>query len=218
MTGRIGFTRTHRFARGHDSFPERLFNTILGLSVVSWAALGIVNAGTDERFTPVRISIASLNLCVGILCLIREPTRTNSTSRAILASLPSLILAGFAFKQAAPLHRWPAGMEVVFVVGTVVALFTFVTLGRSFAILPAVRTIVTGGPFQFIRHPAYAGEFLMVLACGLSQSTLGAAWPALAIVPLIVVRVIAEESILKTDPDYKEYSQTVPWRMLPGVW
>ena len=199
-------------------FPERLANTLFGLSVLSWAVLGLITSSVPERFSVVRISIAALNLCVGILFLFRDPLKKNGTVPAILASLPSLLIAGFALKLAAPLNRWPLGLEILFASGTAVAIFAFLTLGRSFALLPAVRTIVSDGPFRFIRHPAYAGEFLMVLACALSQPTLANAWPALIVVPLIGARIIAEESVLKTDPEYQAYSKKVARRLLPGIW
>lgn len=200
------------------SIPEKLFNILFGLSAISWAVLGIMNASVDERFTPVRISIAAINLCVGILFLIREPLKKSCTPSAIFVSLPSLVIAGIVLKLAAPIHHWSLPLEILFVTGTVIAILSFITLGGSFALFPAVRTIVSGGPFRIIRHPAYAGEFLMVLSCALSQPTLIAAWPAMAIVPFIIVRILAEESVLKTDSDYQSYSKKVTWRLLPKVW
>lgn len=180
--------------------------------------MGMVHAGADERFSLVRICISALNLCVGFLFFIRDPVKTHGTPTAILASLPSLAIAGFALKLAAPLNQWSAWLEGVFVIGTALAVFAFVYLGRSFALLPAVRTIVSNGPFRVIRHPAYAGEFLMTLACGLSQPTATTAWPAMIILPLIVMRIFAEESVLKTDETYQEYFEKVRWRLFPGIW
>ena len=219
----MGLTRMNVESAGIESrapvpFSERLFNTLFGLSALSWAVLGLTHSNDAERFSMVRISITALNLCVGILFLIRGPLKKNGTTRAIIASLPSLLIAGFAVKLAAPLHRWPLPLELLFVAGTIIAIVAFLALGRSFALLPAVRTIVSGGPFRIIRHPAYAGEFFMVLACALSHPTLVAAWPAMAIGPFIIIRIIAEENVLKTDPNYQSYSEKVTWRLLPKVW
>ncbi len=50
------------------------------------------------------------------------------------------------------------------------------TLRQCFGILPEARGLVTGGPYRFVRHPVYAGEYLSVLGMalpGLSPLSLG---------------------------------------------
>jgi len=178
----------------------------------------MAHADDAERFSIVRLCISALNLCVGFLFFIRDPVKLTGSVGANLASLPSLVIAGFALKLAAPLDQWAGWQLGLFVSGTFLAVFAFVTLGRSFALLPAVRKIMTHGPFRIIRHPAYAGEFLMILACGFSQFTPATAWPAMVILPLIVMRIYAEESTLKMDAAYQEYVERVQWRLLPKIW
>ena len=58
----------------------------------------------------------------------------------------------------------------------------------------------------------------MILACGFSQFTPATAWPAMVILPLIVMRIYAEESTLKMDAAYQEYVERVQWRLLPKIW
>lgn len=78
---------------------------------------------------------------------------------------------------------------------------------------------VTGGPYAYVRHPAYAGAFLYELAV----SILLASWPALIVsgvsALLLVVRTILEDRTLETElPGYAEYARRVRYRLLPGIW
>ncbi len=78
-------------------------------------------------------------------------------------------IGGCAFALAAPVATWPATLEGLFVMGSVLTLSSFLALGRRFGILPGVRSVVTRGPYRSIRHPAYLRELFMVLATTLSR-------------------------------------------------
>ena len=151
---------------------ERIVNYLLGLSVISWAVLGLLHDPPDSRFTTVRITISGLNLVVGIFILLRMPVKENGSVRLIAAALPSLVIAGFAFKLSPTPIVWPVHAQGLFVAGGLLAAGSFVFLGKSFAILPALRDIVVNGPYRIVRHPAYLGELLMVLACALAKPEL----------------------------------------------
>ncbi len=78
---------------------------------------------------------------------------------------------------------------------------------------------VTGGPYRYVRHPAYAGALLYELFV----SVLLASWPALAVsslsVLLLVLRTALEDRFLAAELDgYAEYARRVRFRLLPGVW
>jgi len=199
------------------SRSERCFNALLGMSVLSWAFLGLL--ATDEpSVTPVRLAITALHLCVGGLILFRGPLQEGGSIASCWASLPSLLIAGLAIRSAPLFHQWPLPSELLFLCGTMLALFGFISLGRSFAVLPALRSTVVRGPFRVIRHPAYLGELLMVVAC----CTAAPSWPALAVlavaVPFCVLRIAAEERLLMSSPDYARYADRVRWRLIPQLW
>jgi len=172
----------------------------------------------DARFTSVRITISTLNLIVGIFILLRMPVKQFGSLRLILAALPSLLVAGFAFKLSPRPDHWPLHAQILFAAGGIVASCSFLFLGKSFSILPALRDIVVKGPYRFIRHPAYLGELAMVLACGLAEPKLLTLAPFLIGVPLIVVRILAEEKLLSSDDGYCEYRRKVRFRLIPLVW
>ncbi len=200
------------------SKSERIFNILAGLSVLLWAVLGIVASTGSTHVTPVRICISLLNLFVGFLFLTRNPLVKQGTKSSILISLPSLLVAGLAFKLSPPTDLWPVYAELIFIVGALLTITSFIYLGRNFAVLPAVRDIVTQGPYHIIRHPAYAGESFMVIGCFIAEPTIVSVWPFLAVLPCIIMRIKAEEKILKEEDAYQNYAQQAVYRLFPGIW
>jgi protein-S-isoprenylcysteine O-methyltransferase Ste14 len=81
------------------------------------------------------------------------------------------------------------------------------------------QTVVTAGPYQFVRHPGYSGAIVAWLA---SPILLGAIWsfiPTLIVIALYIVRTALEDKTLQNElPGYIEYAQHVRYRLLPGVW
>jgi len=197
---------------------ERLFNWLLGFSVLSWAVLGLIDAEPEARFSAVRLSIGALSLCVGLLFLCRRPARRQGSLGLIAVCLPSLLIGGWAMKVAPQPQLWPWYAQATFVMGIVWTISGLLTLGRSFAVLPALRNVVVNGPFRVIRHPIYAGEMILALACYIAEPSLLTAAPWVAALPLVVVRIIAEERLLMTSSTYLAYTQQVRWRLLPCVW
>jgi len=81
------------------------------------------------------------------------------------------------------------------------------------------HTVATGGPYRYIRHPAYAGAILYELAV----PVLLASWWALLAsgfsAILLFIRTILEDRILQAELcGYLDYAQKVRYRLLPGIW
>ncbi|MGE5603554.1 MAG: methyltransferase family protein [Nitrososphaerales archaeon] len=81
------------------------------------------------------------------------------------------------------------------------------------------HTVVTEGPYRFVRHPAYAGTILYELAVPF----LLASWPALIATGLsallLTLRTALEDRTLQTElPGYIEYARHVRYRLCPGLW
>lgn len=193
---------------------QRTFDVGIGASALSWAALGLLNDAGPPL--PVRAAAASLNALVGVLLLTRTSPHEHGSWRSIAESLPSLLVAGLAWRMAP--HEWPVHAQALYIAGVAGALIALGTLGRSFAILPARRDVVARGPYAIVRHPAYAAELVVVFATGLAQS----AWHALLFTSLVlaaaVLRIRAEEALLSRDPAYAAYSARVRHRLVPRVW
>lgn len=81
------------------------------------------------------------------------------------------------------------------------------------------QTVVTSGPYRFVRHPMYVGASMMFLGMPLVW---GSVW-ALVMGGLIVVgfvwRTAREDETLRRElPKYEEFAARTRYRLLPGVW
>ena len=196
---------------------ERSFNWAIGLSVCSWAVLGMTATDEGALGSPVRWGIALLNLLVGVLFLVRQPAKAIGGMRDVLQALPALVVAGLGLRLAPHSAGWPIAVQAVFLAGVVLTIWSFLRLGRCFAVLPAWRGVVTAGPYRWVRHPAYSGELLMLRGCALASGFWGGYAVLAAAVVLVCVRAKAEERVLDRDPDYRAYRQKTPDLLVPGL-
>ena len=91
------------------------------------------------------------------------------------------------------------------------------SLGRSFAILPANRGVVTGGAYQYVRHPIYAGYLMGHILFLLSSFSIYN-FTVYAIITLFQIhRILREERILALTPEYRDYLERVRYRLIPGI-
>lgn len=192
---------------------ERAFNIALGLSVLSWSLLGLL-----QPLCLPRLAISTLNAIVGLLLIIRSPLVRSGSISAICYALPGVVVAGVALKLSVPLESWPWMAQAIFCSGVALTIAAFLWLGKSFAILPALRSIVSAGPYRIVRHPAYTGELLMVSACVFAVPGWMTASALVVAVPLVVLRIVVEERLLLQEPIYVEYTETVRYRLVPYLW
>jgi protein-S-isoprenylcysteine O-methyltransferase Ste14 len=81
------------------------------------------------------------------------------------------------------------------------------------------HTVVSSGPYQYVRHPGYVGMIVGWFATSLLFGSLWSLIPAGIAACLLVVRTSLEDKTLIEDLDgYKEYADHVRYRLLPGVW
>jgi protein-S-isoprenylcysteine O-methyltransferase Ste14 len=80
------------------------------------------------------------------------------------------------------------------------------------------HTVVTGGPYRFIRHPAYAGMSAFMLATPLILNSRWAIAPAAVTAAVIVLRTALEDRALQKDLDgYDDYARRVRYKLLPAL-
>jgi protein-S-isoprenylcysteine O-methyltransferase Ste14 len=91
--------------------------------------------------------------------------------------------------------------------------------GASTVEMMAGQKVISTGPYALVRHPMYVGVLIMVIGVPLA---LGSYWGLLFMllnVPILVLRILDEETMLASDLDgYSNYMQAVRYRLVPGLW
>jgi protein-S-isoprenylcysteine O-methyltransferase Ste14 len=153
--------------------------------------------------------------------------RDRGTRVLVALTLGAGIAAALAARSVAPDLRMPAIVRVVGVVvvwlGLALRVWAIAALGESFRTTVEVepgQTVVSRGPYRWIRHPSYAGLLLIVAGFGAAQENwLSLAAGALLPVPAIVWRIHVEEAELNRvlGQAYRSY-QSNRARLIPRLW
>ena len=81
----------------------------------------------------------------------------------------------------------------------------------------AGQKVVSTGLYGLVRHPMYTGNVIMMVGIPLA---LGSYWGLVFVVPGLIVlawRIRDEEKLLRKELDgYREYTQKVRYRLVPG--
>ncbi|MCX6778291.1 MAG: isoprenylcysteine carboxylmethyltransferase family protein [Candidatus Micrarchaeota archaeon] len=81
------------------------------------------------------------------------------------------------------------------------------------------QKVISTGPYSVVRHPMYVSMFMIWLLTPLALGSYWAVIPFLIILPVIVLRILNEEQVLRRDlPGYNEYCEKTRYRLVPFVW
>lgn len=81
------------------------------------------------------------------------------------------------------------------------------------------QRVVSSGPYAWMRHPGYAGALLAFVGMPLLLDSWWGFVPVVLLSAVLIVRTSLEDRTLQAElAGYKEYAQSVRWRLLPGVW
>jgi protein-S-isoprenylcysteine O-methyltransferase Ste14 len=81
------------------------------------------------------------------------------------------------------------------------------------------QQVVSSGPYQWIRHPGYAGALLAYLATPLFLDSIWAYLPTSLLMALFMLRTALEDRFLQDElAGYRDYANRVRYRLIPGVW
>jgi protein-S-isoprenylcysteine O-methyltransferase Ste14 len=106
---------------------------------------------------------------------------------------------------------------VVQLVGSVVSIGAIVSLNRCIGLLPAHRGIARGGMYRFVRHPLYTAYALTCAGYLMNHASVRNAALVVACLGFQVARLVNEERLLSSDPEYLAYKAETRWRLLPFV-
>jgi protein-S-isoprenylcysteine O-methyltransferase Ste14 len=160
-------------------------------------------------------------IVLGIALTRRSPqARDNSVASGIAI----VVAYGYSYAQVAYLKwnpgqpAWEAGGLVLVTLGAFLSFASLLTLGRLFGVRPALRGLVTTGPYRLVRHPMYLAYLIADIGYNLEEWNPG----TLLLVALgwgsLVYRIRAEERILALHADWPGYVARVRYRLLPRVW
>jgi protein-S-isoprenylcysteine O-methyltransferase Ste14 len=157
------------------------------------------------------------------------PFAEKQAAQKIIMSLASLGFIGFIVVPALD-HRFAwshmpscaalAG-DGLLALGFLAVFFVFKENSFTSATIELVsdQSVISTGPYAWVRHPMYAGALVMLLGVPIA---LGSWWGLLVIVvilPALIWRLIDEERFLSRNlPGYEAYQHSVRYRLIPLVW
>jgi protein-S-isoprenylcysteine O-methyltransferase Ste14 len=99
-----------------------------------------------------------------------------------------------------------------------------VTVNRFFSSVVRIQTdrghhLITGGPYRYVRHPAYGVCIPIFIGGGLALGSWLAALIGLFMFFPILRRTLIEDKLLRERLEgYAAYAERVRYRLVPGVW
>lgn len=207
--------------QGEEIRIDRDIDKVLALAFICLAAYSLYSALTIEELL-LKIEVAAsipLNALPAVFFWTREPAREGTRRGEVFVPALSLVMPFLAMNLPSFLPA-PYSISYGFIIaisGAVLAIYSFIHLRRSFAIMPAVRSVVTSGPYRVVRHPLYLGELTYAIGMVmLGFNVLSVVLVVLSVV-ILVMRVNIEERKLLRYPEYASYASKVRYRMIPPL-
>ena len=113
---------------------------------------------------------------------------------------------------------WPEAGFVIVTLAAILSLASLVSLGRLFGVRPALRGLMTKGPYRFVRHPMYLSYVIGDIGYNLQEWNIGTVLMVMAGWIALLYRIHAEERILSQHADWPQYAASVRYRLVPGLW
>ena len=113
---------------------------------------------------------------------------------------------------------WPEAGLVLVTLAAGLSLVSLLALGRLFGVRPALRGLVTSGPYKFVRHPMYLSYVIADIGYNLQE------WNSVTLILVLIgwisllYRIHAEERVLSQHAEWPAYIALVRYRLLPGLW
>ncbi len=117
---------------------------------------------------------------------------------------------------------WPAAGLALVTLAAGLSLVSLLAMGRLFGVRPALRGLVTSGPYRLVRHPMYLSYVLADIGYNLQE------WNSVTLLLVLVgwlvgwaslvYRIHAEERLLSQHAEWPAYVVLVRYRLFPGLW
>jgi protein-S-isoprenylcysteine O-methyltransferase Ste14 len=154
-----------------------------------------------------------------ILFLIRRPATLLSMRRSDwMLAMAGTLLPMSVQPASSPSGFMPQVVSLFLMIcGLMIQIHAKYSLGRSMGMVAANRGVKQSGPYQFVRHPMYAGYFLTQVGFFLVYPTAWNLAVYAATASVQIFRLLAEERLLAQTTDYRDYMYSVRFRLVPGL-
>jgi protein-S-isoprenylcysteine O-methyltransferase Ste14 len=207
--------------------PILVYGTLIGWASVMGLAKYVDTADPTLPNAVYGINIAMRVSSIAFLILLAVMTvvRRRATGKARGVEPRISALAGTFLVSAVtlfPRRELSVGGELaataLILLGTALAVYVLVQLGRSFSVMAEARRLVTSGVYRIVRHPLYVAE--EIAAIGLVIQFLSYQTLLLLAVHagFQLRRMRNEEAVLiSTFPEYGAYKEKTA-RLIPGIY
>lgn len=126
---------------------------------------------------------------------------------------------------------WSQGMALIVQIGALIVVVLGGLLGTwsmasnpFFAATVRIQTdrhqrVIARGPYQYIRHPGYAGGIASMLMTSFVLGSWVALVPGVLVACGYIVRTMLEDKVLQEELEgYQDYAKKVRYRLFPGIW
>ncbi len=157
------------------------------------------------------------------------PVAETQKSQQVIQSLAALffialfIVPGFDFhygwSHVPPLVSWFAAGFVALGFYIVFRVFQENSYTRGTIEVSAEQEVITTGPYHVVRHPMYAGAFILLIFTPLVLGSWVALPLVIPLIGVIIVRLLDEERFLLAHlSGYDDYYHKVQYRLIPSIW
>jgi protein-S-isoprenylcysteine O-methyltransferase Ste14 len=121
----------------------------------------------------------------------------------------------------------PLFLQIIGAIGLIASFpIMILTFRENTFLSPTVRlqqergqTVISSGPYHYVRHPLYAGGLLLFLATPLLLGSWYGVLLSLVLIAAMGLRAVLEERVLRQElPGYDAYMAQVKYRFIPYVW
>ena len=157
------------------------------------------------------------------------PTAETQKSQQVIQGLASLFFIAlyivpsldylFHWSYVAPVVSWVADAFVALGFYIVFLVFRENSYTSATIEVSGEQQVISSGPYAVVRHPMYAGAFLLLLATPLALGSWVSIPLPIPVILVIIVRLLDEEKFLSANlSGYEVYRQKARYRLLPYIW
>jgi protein-S-isoprenylcysteine O-methyltransferase Ste14 len=157
------------------------------------------------------------------------PIAETQRTQQIIQSLASLFFIGlfivpgldyrFGWSNVPPIVSIIADGFVILGFFIVFLVFRENSYTRGTIAVSAEQKVVSTGPYSLVRHPMYAGAFLLLIFTAIALGSWVAIPFAIPLIAVIIIRLLDEEKFLQANlSGYKAYLERVRYRLIPFIW